>query len=220
MSTLNFKHLRYFWAVAANGSIARAAEMPALVERICCVCGTARTSPHNRLFLLSLRQALTADRHWNGAGFDAPPEQGLRTYALIYASWAASQPFFRNLDVLVGVDAGVVFGWSALCSALAVAFLFSAFRDGHLVVGIGDHTAIVRLRTRPGAHLCRRLRGGEPAAQAAQVIVQRFGTGGQQRKGAGGPYGKTGHSHGKIIGHLHVLNVALRACAGCPGHLS
>jgi homoserine O-acetyltransferase len=46
---------------------------------------------------LSLRQALTADRHWNGGGFDAPPEQGLRTYALIYASWAASQPFFRTI---------------------------------------------------------------------------------------------------------------------------
>jgi LysR family transcriptional activator of nhaA len=27
MSSLNFKHLRYFWAVAANGSIARAAEI-------------------------------------------------------------------------------------------------------------------------------------------------------------------------------------------------
>jgi homoserine O-acetyltransferase len=67
------------------------------VERICCVCGSARTSPHNRLFCLSLRQALTADRHWNGSGFNGPPEQGLRTYALIYASWAASQPFFRTV---------------------------------------------------------------------------------------------------------------------------
>jgi LysR family transcriptional activator of nhaA len=27
MSNLNFKHLRYFWAVAANGSIARAADI-------------------------------------------------------------------------------------------------------------------------------------------------------------------------------------------------
>jgi homoserine O-acetyltransferase len=72
-------------------------EHPQLVERICCVCGTARTSPHNRLFCLSLRQALTADRHWTGSGFDAPPEEGLRTYALIYASWAASQPFFRTV---------------------------------------------------------------------------------------------------------------------------
>jgi homoserine O-acetyltransferase len=71
---------------------------PDWVERICCVCGTARTSPHNRLFLLSLRQALTADPHWTGSGFRGVPEQGLRTYALIYASWAASQPWFRSLE--------------------------------------------------------------------------------------------------------------------------
>jgi homoserine O-acetyltransferase len=86
------------WSMGAQQAYQWAVDHPDLVARICCVCGTARTSPHNRLFLLSLRQALTADRHWNGAGFDAPPEQGLRTYALIYASWAASQPFFRTLE--------------------------------------------------------------------------------------------------------------------------
>ncbi|MFO8237920.1 MAG: homoserine acetyltransferase, partial [Prochlorococcaceae cyanobacterium] len=30
--------------------------------------------------------------------FNAEPEQGLLTYALIYASWAASQPFFHTLS--------------------------------------------------------------------------------------------------------------------------
>ncbi|EDY37999.1 homoserine O-acetyltransferase, putative [Cyanobium sp. PCC 7001] len=89
------------WSMGAQQAYQWAVQSPERVERICCVCGTTRTSPHNRLFLISLRQALTADRHWNGAGFDAPPEQGLRTYALIYASWAASQPFFRSLDVPV-----------------------------------------------------------------------------------------------------------------------
>jgi homoserine O-acetyltransferase len=89
--------LIYGWSMGAQQAYQWAVDQPQLVERICCVCGTARTSPHNRLFLLSLRQALTADRHWNGSGFDAPPEQGLRTYALIYASWAASQPFFRSI---------------------------------------------------------------------------------------------------------------------------
>lgn len=90
--------LIYGWSMGAQQAYRWAVDHPEQVERICCVCGTARTSPHNRLFLLSLRQALTADRHWNGAGFDAPPEQGLRTYALIYASWAASQPFFRTIS--------------------------------------------------------------------------------------------------------------------------
>ncbi|MFS6827559.1 hypothetical protein [Cyanobium sp. ATX-6F1] len=50
--------------------------------------------PHNQLFLLSLRQALTADPHWTGEGFDGEPLQGLCTFALIYASWAASQRFY------------------------------------------------------------------------------------------------------------------------------
>jgi homoserine O-acetyltransferase/O-succinyltransferase len=90
--------LIYGWSMGAQQAYQWAVDHPGMVERICCVAGTARTSPHNRLFCLSLRQALTADRHWNGAGFDAPPEQGLRTYALIYASWAASQPFFRTID--------------------------------------------------------------------------------------------------------------------------
>jgi homoserine O-acetyltransferase/O-succinyltransferase len=89
--------LIYGWSMGAQQAYQWAVDHPELVERICCVCGTARTSPHNRLFCLSLRQALTADRHWTGSGFDAAPEQGLRTYALIYASWAASQPFFRTI---------------------------------------------------------------------------------------------------------------------------
>jgi homoserine O-acetyltransferase len=89
--------LIYGWSMGAQQAYQWAVDHPEAVERICCVCGTARTSPHNRLFCLSLRQALTADRHWNGSHFENTPEQGLRTYALIYASWAASQPFFRTI---------------------------------------------------------------------------------------------------------------------------
>jgi homoserine O-acetyltransferase len=89
--------LIYGWSMGAQQAYQWAVDHPDQVERICCVGGTARTSPHNRLFCLSLRQALTADRHWTGSGFEAPPEQGLRTYALIYASWASSQPFFRTI---------------------------------------------------------------------------------------------------------------------------
>ncbi len=90
--------LIYGWSMGAQQAYQWAISQPQCVERICCVCGTARTSPHNRLFLLSLRQALTGDPHWNGSGFSGVPEQGLRTYALIYASWAASQPFFRGIS--------------------------------------------------------------------------------------------------------------------------
>ena len=89
--------LIYGWSMGAQQAYQWAVSHPSMVERLCCLCGTARTSPHNRLFLLSLRQALTTDPHWTGSGFSGMPEQGLRTYALIYASWAASQPFFRTI---------------------------------------------------------------------------------------------------------------------------
>ena len=88
--------LIYGWSMGAQQAYHWAVLEPQRPRRICCVCGSARTTPHNRLFLLSLRQALTADPAWNGSGFDAVPEQGLRTFALIYASWAASQPFYRR----------------------------------------------------------------------------------------------------------------------------
>ena len=90
--------LIYGWSMGAQQAYQWAVDWPEWVERLCCVCGSTRTSPHNRLFCLSLRQALTADANWNGSGFSDPPDQGLRTYALIYASWAASQPFFRGLQ--------------------------------------------------------------------------------------------------------------------------
>jgi len=89
--------LIYGWSMGAQQAYQWAVSHPESVERICCVCGTARTSAHNTLFCLSLRQALTADPSWNGTGFDGVPEQGLRTFAFIYASWAASQPHYRTI---------------------------------------------------------------------------------------------------------------------------
>mgnify|MGYP006268060333 CR=1 FL=1 len=89
--------LIYGWSMGAQQAYQWAVSHPEAVERICCVCATARTSAHNRLFCLSLRQALIADPAWNGSGFDAVPEQGLRTFAFIYASWAASQHHYRSI---------------------------------------------------------------------------------------------------------------------------
>jgi homoserine O-acetyltransferase len=88
--------LIYGWSMGAQQAYHWAVLEPERTRRICCVCGTARTTAHNRVFLLSLRQALTADPHWDGLRFQGVPEQGLRTFALIYASWAASQPFYRR----------------------------------------------------------------------------------------------------------------------------
>jgi homoserine O-acetyltransferase len=45
---------------------------------------------------MSLKAALTADPAWDGARFTATPERGFRAFARVYASWAASQAFYRE----------------------------------------------------------------------------------------------------------------------------
>ena len=99
--------LIYGWSMGAQQGYHWAVLEPGRCRRLLALCGTARTTPHNRLFLLSLRRALTADPSWNGRCFEAEPLQGLRAFASIYASWAASQAHFRDLSLAAG-------GWSSL----------------------------------------------------------------------------------------------------------
>ncbi|MGP1382415.1 MAG: alpha/beta fold hydrolase [Thainema sp.] len=88
--------LVYGWSMGAQQAYHWGALYPERVQRIAALCGTARTTDHNRIFLDSLRSALTADPTWNGQSFDGVPERGLRTFARIYASWAASQAYYRE----------------------------------------------------------------------------------------------------------------------------
>jgi homoserine O-acetyltransferase/O-succinyltransferase len=88
--------LVYGWSMGAQQAYHWGALYPDRVERIAALCGTARTTDHNRIFLESLRSALTADPAWNGDQFEGIPDRGFRTFAWIYASWAASQAFYRE----------------------------------------------------------------------------------------------------------------------------
>jgi homoserine O-acetyltransferase len=88
--------LIYGWSMGGQQALHWGALHPDRVERICVTCTSARTSPHNRLFLESLRLALTADPEWRGGWFAATPVRGLRAFARIYASWAQSQAFYRR----------------------------------------------------------------------------------------------------------------------------
>lgn len=87
--------LIYGWSMGAQQGYHWGAIYPERVQRIAALCGTAKTTDHNRVFLYSLRAALTSDPAWNGEQFEGVPERGFHTFTQIYASWAASQAYYR-----------------------------------------------------------------------------------------------------------------------------
>jgi homoserine O-acetyltransferase len=88
--------LVYGWSMGAQQAYHWAVRHPDRVARVAALCGTARTTPHNAVFLKSLEACLKADRAWDGVRFVGTPERGLRAFARTYASWAASQAFYRE----------------------------------------------------------------------------------------------------------------------------
>lgn len=88
--------LVYGWSMGAQQAYHWGALYPDRVQRIAALCGTAKTTDHNRIFLKSLRAALTADPAWTGDRFEGVPDRGFQAFALIYASWAASQAYYRE----------------------------------------------------------------------------------------------------------------------------
>ncbi|MGB7247527.1 MAG: alpha/beta fold hydrolase [Phormidesmis sp.] len=87
--------LVYGWSMGAQQAYHWGVLYPQRVKRIAAICGTARTTGHNRVFLYSLRAALKGDPAWRGDRFDGIPERGFHTFTQIYASWAASQAYYR-----------------------------------------------------------------------------------------------------------------------------
>jgi homoserine O-acetyltransferase len=88
--------LAYGWSMGAQQALHWGVLNPDEVDRIVAVCGTARTSPHNKVFLEGLRAALTCDPTWTSSHFEGRPERGLRAFARVYAGWALSQRFYRE----------------------------------------------------------------------------------------------------------------------------
>jgi len=69
---------------------------PDMVERIAPICGSAKTSLHNYVFLEGIKAALTADRAWEEGEYTSPPTAGIRAFSRVYTGWFASQSFFRE----------------------------------------------------------------------------------------------------------------------------
>ena len=71
---------------------------PEMVDAIAPICGSAKTSPHNFVFLEGLKAALTADAAFNDGWYDSPPVKGLLAFARVYAGWVYSQDFYRGRE--------------------------------------------------------------------------------------------------------------------------
>lgn len=69
---------------------------PEKVARVLPFHGSARTTPHNFVFLEGVKAALTADGAWREGEYAAQPQRGVRAVGRLYAGWAMSQGFYRE----------------------------------------------------------------------------------------------------------------------------
>jgi homoserine O-acetyltransferase len=89
-------HAVYGFSMGAQQAYHWAAAYPDAVARAIVVCGSARTSPHNKVFISGLLRTLeAAPEHLSGGRFSAEPRAAFRAFAHIYAGWALSQDFYR-----------------------------------------------------------------------------------------------------------------------------
>lgn len=88
-------HLAIGWSMGGQQAYQWAALFPEHVEKLAVICGSARTSPHNKVFLEGMKAALTADAAWNSGEYERPPTRGLRAIGRAWAGWALSAAWYR-----------------------------------------------------------------------------------------------------------------------------
>jgi homoserine O-acetyltransferase len=88
--------LVYGWSMGGQQALHWGTIFPDRVARICALCTSARTSPHNKVFLEGIRATLTSDGAWRDGRFIERPVRALRAFARVYAGWALSQAFYRE----------------------------------------------------------------------------------------------------------------------------
>ncbi|KAF7770658.1 hypothetical protein Agabi119p4_6632 [Agaricus bisporus var. burnettii] len=82
----------YHWAVM----------YPDYVERYIVICGSARTSDHNKCFIEGPKAALVASRDFENGHYKTQPQHGLRAFGRVYCGWAYGQAWFREKHYLMG----------------------------------------------------------------------------------------------------------------------
>ncbi|MGW6196768.1 alpha/beta fold hydrolase [Kribbella sp. NPDC055110] len=152
----------YGFSMGAGQAYHWAALYPDFVERAIVVCGSARTSLHNRVFLSGLLRILEAAPEYAGNGrFTAEPVAAKRAFAHVYAGWGLSQDFYRarlfesvlgapDLDAFLQTDWVDRFAEGAAADQYAQALTWleadiSTSYDGDLKAALGAITARVLL---------------------------------------------------------------------------
>jgi homoserine O-acetyltransferase len=88
--------LVYGWSMGGMQAYHWAVTYPEMVERAAIVCGSAKCSPFNFVFLEGVKAALTADPAFVDGRFVSKPTAGLRAMGRVYAGWALSHGFYRD----------------------------------------------------------------------------------------------------------------------------
>ena len=86
------------FSMGAQQAFQWGASFPDMVAAIAPICGSARTAPHNFVFLEGVKAALTADAAFNDGWYSAPPVKGLIAFSRVYAGWVYSQDFYRDRE--------------------------------------------------------------------------------------------------------------------------
>lgn len=86
------------WSMGAAQAFQWASQYPDMVTHAFPLCGAARTSVHNQVFIDSVRKAIVTDQAFQGGRYaaDKPPERGLQAMGRVYAGWGFSQAFYRK----------------------------------------------------------------------------------------------------------------------------
>ena len=84
------------WSMGAQQTFQWGALYPDMMESIAPFCGSAKTSPHNFVFLEGVKAGIITDDAWKEGWYNAQPKKGLRSVGRIYAGWGLTQGFYRQ----------------------------------------------------------------------------------------------------------------------------
>ena len=84
------------WSMGGLQAFQWASYYPTMVKRLAVLCGAAKCSPHNQVFIEGVRATLTTDPAFQNGAFVRRPERALRAMGRNYAAMAMSQTFYRE----------------------------------------------------------------------------------------------------------------------------